>query len=100
MRVLLDESLPRKLKFELPDHDVATVPEMGWDKEQRVASLGRSKFPGLCHGGSEFAISAESEICQISNRSVGCTEQSAGNASPADASSAHGTRKHSSGRCR
>ena len=30
MRVLLDECLPRKLKHELPGHDVSTVPEMGW----------------------------------------------------------------------
>lgn len=30
MRVLLDECLPRKLKSELPGHEVFTVPEMGW----------------------------------------------------------------------
>jgi len=30
MRVLLDESLPRRLKRELPGHQVATVPEAGW----------------------------------------------------------------------
>jgi predicted nuclease of predicted toxin-antitoxin system len=30
MRILLDECLPRKLKDELPDHDVTTVPEAGW----------------------------------------------------------------------
>ncbi len=30
MRVLLDESLPRRLKAQLPDHDVRTVPEVGW----------------------------------------------------------------------
>ena len=30
MRLLLDESLPRRLKQELSEHDVATVPEMGW----------------------------------------------------------------------
>lgn len=30
MNVLLDECLPRKLKRELPDHQVTTVPEMGW----------------------------------------------------------------------
>ena len=30
MRLLLDECLPRKLKRELPGHDVKTVPEMGW----------------------------------------------------------------------
>jgi hypothetical protein len=30
VRVLLDECVPRKLKGELPGHDVRTVPEMGW----------------------------------------------------------------------
>ena len=30
MRVLLDESLPRRLKFELTEHEVTTVPEAGW----------------------------------------------------------------------
>lgn len=30
MRVLLDECLPRRLRGELPGHDVRTVPEAGW----------------------------------------------------------------------
>jgi len=30
VRVLLDECVPRKLKSELPGHDVRTVTEMGW----------------------------------------------------------------------
>ena len=30
MRVLLDESLPRRLKSELSEHEVSTVPEAGW----------------------------------------------------------------------
>jgi len=30
VRVLLDECVPRKLKGELPGHDVQTVTEMGW----------------------------------------------------------------------
>lgn len=30
MRLLLDESLPRGLKGHFSEHDVATVPEMGW----------------------------------------------------------------------
>ena len=30
MRVLLDECLPKKLKYEFTDHEVKTVPEMGW----------------------------------------------------------------------
>jgi len=31
MRVLLDENVPRKLKYRLaPEHDAVTVPEHGW----------------------------------------------------------------------
>lgn len=30
MKILIDECLPRKLKHELPDHEVQTVPEAGW----------------------------------------------------------------------
>jgi hypothetical protein len=30
MRILLDECLPRRLVRELRNHDVRTVPEMGW----------------------------------------------------------------------
>ena len=30
MKVLLDECLPRKLKYDLPGHTVFTVAEMGW----------------------------------------------------------------------
>ncbi|CAN5252494.1 hypothetical protein BH09BAC5_BH09BAC5_06050 [soil metagenome] len=30
MKLLLDENVPRKLKFEIPGHEVFTVQEMGW----------------------------------------------------------------------
>jgi predicted nuclease of predicted toxin-antitoxin system len=30
MKILIDECLPRKLKHELPDHEVKTVPDAGW----------------------------------------------------------------------
>ena len=30
MRILLDECVPRRLRKELPGHDVFTVQEMGW----------------------------------------------------------------------
>ena len=30
MKILLDECLPKKLKWELAQHDVMTVPEKGW----------------------------------------------------------------------
>ena len=30
MRILLDECVPRRFRRELPQHEVQTVPEMGW----------------------------------------------------------------------
>jgi hypothetical protein len=39
MRILLDECVPRKLKFLLPDHDSRTVQEMGWDGKRNGALL-------------------------------------------------------------
>jgi PIN like domain len=34
MRILLDECVPRKLRRELPGHDVRTVTEMGWSRQK------------------------------------------------------------------
>ena len=42
MRILLDESLPKELQFELPGHDVRTVQEMGWSSIKNGDLLARS----------------------------------------------------------
>lgn len=39
MRVLLDECVPRKLRRELPGHEVKTVAEMGWSGTKNNALL-------------------------------------------------------------
>ncbi len=39
MRVLLDECVPSRLRRELPEHDVRTVPEMGWASKENGALL-------------------------------------------------------------
>jgi len=46
MRLLLDESLPRRLKQELRGHEVATVPEMGWTAKTNgeLLSLAMGQF--------------------------------------------------------
>ncbi len=46
MRLLLDESLPRRLKRELRGHEAATVPEMGWAGKTNgeLLSLARGEF--------------------------------------------------------
>jgi len=46
MRLLLDESLPRKLKTRLGPHEVRTVPEMGWAGKSNgiLLSLAEEEF--------------------------------------------------------
>lgn len=39
MRVLLDECMPRRLRRELPGHDVRTVVEQGWGGTKNGALL-------------------------------------------------------------
>jgi Domain of unknown function (DUF5615) len=42
MRVLLDECVPRKLRSELPGHEVKTIVEMGWAGTKNGALLQRA----------------------------------------------------------
>ncbi len=46
MRVLLDECVPKRLKRELPGHDVSTVVEMGWSgvKNGKLLALASGEF--------------------------------------------------------
>ena len=46
MRVLLDECVPRRFRRELPQHEVRTVPEMGWASKQNgeLLRLAQSRF--------------------------------------------------------
>jgi predicted nuclease of predicted toxin-antitoxin system len=46
MRILLDESLPRRLKDELPGHNVSTVVECGWSgtKNGTLLALAATNF--------------------------------------------------------
>ena len=46
MRVLLDESLPKRLSLEFHGHDVSTVPEMGWSGKANgeLLMLARDSF--------------------------------------------------------
>ena len=39
MRILLDECVPRRFSRELPEHEVRTVPEMGWASFENGALL-------------------------------------------------------------
>jgi hypothetical protein len=42
VRVLLDECVPRKLKYELPRHETRTVQEMGWSGTENGELLARA----------------------------------------------------------
>jgi predicted nuclease of predicted toxin-antitoxin system len=46
MRLLLDESIPIKLRRSLPNHDVRTVVEMGWSgvKSGKLLALAADEF--------------------------------------------------------
>ena len=46
MRLLLDESIPVKLRRSLPNHDVRTVVEMGWSgvKNGKLLALAAEEF--------------------------------------------------------
>jgi len=46
MRVLLDECVPKRLRRELPDHNVSTVVEMGWSgvKNGKLLALAAAQF--------------------------------------------------------
>jgi hypothetical protein len=46
MKVLLDECIPRKLKYSLPDHECHTVPEAGLAGKKNGVLLGLAE--GAC----------------------------------------------------
>src|SRR3990170_8215946 len=49
MRLLLDECVPKRLKRELPGHDVQTVQDMGWAgiKNGALLKLAAGQFDAL-----------------------------------------------------
>ena len=49
MRILLDECVPRRFRGELPEHEVRTVPEMGWAsfKNGNLLAASSGKFDVL-----------------------------------------------------
>ena len=49
MRILLDECVPRRFRRQFPEHDVRTVPEMGWAsfKNGNLLAAASGKFDVL-----------------------------------------------------
>ncbi len=64
MRLLLDESLPRKLKRLLVPHEVRTVPEMGW------ASKKNGELLRLAQGRFDVFITADQKLPKQQNLST------------------------------
>lgn len=56
MRILIDESLPRRLKQEFSGHQVATVPEMGW------ASKTNGELLSLAIGEFDVLVTADQNL--------------------------------------
>jgi hypothetical protein len=56
MRLLLDESLPRKLRTRLAPHEVRTVPEMGW------ASMSNGELLRLAEQEFEVFLTADQKL--------------------------------------
>ena len=71
MRILLDECVPRRLRGELPGHDVQTVPELGWSGKKNgellalmaanVQHTGAGGYPRLGHAGAPVLQNAVDE---------------------------------------
>jgi hypothetical protein len=47
MKIILDECIPRKLKYSLPDHECHTVPEAGLAGKKNSALLGLAESAGF-----------------------------------------------------
>jgi hypothetical protein len=76
MRLLLDESLPKKLKSLLSPHDVRTVPEMGWaaKKNGELLKLADGRFDVFVTAGQKIPKQTKPvEVC-LSGRGFGCQE--------------------------
>ncbi|SRR5258708_4948941 len=61
MRLLLDESVPKRLRRSLAGHSVRTVVEAGWSGVQngKPLALAAAEFDAVYNGRQEFAIPAE-----------------------------------------
>lgn len=69
MRILLDHSVPRPLKDNLPGHDTDTAAERGWQELQNGELLDRAEADGY-----ELFITADRQIPHQQNfthRSIG-----------------------------
>lgn len=76
MKILIDECLPRRLKHELTDHEVKTVPEAGWAGKTNGALL------RLMVGEYDVFITIDNNLesqQQLANQAIGFIVLSASN---------------------
>ena len=64
MRILLDECVPRRFRRELPEHEVRTVPEMGW------ASLRNSALLAAASGQFDVLVTTDQRLSYQQNVST------------------------------
>lgn len=64
MRLLLDESLPRRLRRYLPNHSVRTVVEMGW------GGIKNGKLLALAAGQFDAFLTADKNLPYQQNRAT------------------------------
>ncbi|MBL8131442.1 MAG: DUF5615 family PIN-like protein [Anaerolineae bacterium] len=68
MKILIDECLPRRLKTEMPGHEVITVPEMGWagTKNGELLRLMTGRFDVFLTIDSNLSYQQNLEARQVS----------------------------------
>ncbi len=68
MRILLDESLPRKLGFSLTSHHVRTVQQMGWSglTNGKLLAAATSQFDVLVTGDQNMRYQQNTEQLSLS----------------------------------
>jgi uncharacterized protein DUF5615 len=79
MRILLDESLPQRLRRSFAGHEVVTVVEAGWSgvENGELLRLAATRFDVFVTADQNFAIPAELERFTANGRSAGRSEQQA-----------------------
>lgn len=68
MRILLDESLPRKLGFALTGHHVRTVQQMGWSglKNGKLLAAANGQFDVLITGDQNMQYQQNADQLSLS----------------------------------
>ena len=80
MRILLDESLPRRLRSVFAEHEVVTVAEAGWSGVENgdLLRLAATYFDVFVTAAQNLQFQQNSSVLKITVAMFGCAEQQAG----------------------